>query len=94
MAHIYWTKKNRVEKKQALEELMRELTSVTDTRFAVKHESDDSGAHLVAYIERNVNGTIPDKKDLEGKFLGWRLVILHVPDGWIKYVMMAKKYED
>ena len=94
MAHIYWKDSNKVEKKEAIAALMREIPKYTDTQFTAKVESDDGGSHLVAYIERNLDDSIPDKQDLPSKFLGWRLLVIHVHEGFIKYVMNAKKYDE
>jgi hypothetical protein len=93
MAHIFWNKGEKADKKEAIEGLMQELVKVTDTPFAAKAESDDAGSHLVAYIERNEDDSIPDKYDLPEKFLGWRLLVVHVHEGYIKYVMNRAKYE-
>ena len=49
---------------------------------------------MVAYIERNLDDSIPDKQDLPEKFLGWRLLVIHVHEGFIKYVMNARKYDE
>tara|TARA_R110000824_G_scaffold161022_1_gene336157 strand:+ start:112 stop:396 length:285 start_codon:yes stop_codon:yes gene_type:complete len=94
MAHIFWNEGDRVDKKAAVDALMRELPKFTDTQFTAKVESDDAGSHLVAYIERNIDDTIPDKHDLPGKFLGWRLLVIHVHEGFIKYVMNGKRYDE
>ena len=94
MAHIFWNKGEKAEKKEAIEALMYELPKFTDTQFTVKAESDDAGSHLVAYIERNLDDSIPDKRDLPEKFLGWRLLVIHVHDGFIKYVMNSKRYDE
>ena len=93
MAHIFWNKGEKADKKEAIDALMRELVRVTDTTFIVKAESDDAGSHLVAYIERTDDDEIPDKKDLPEKFLGWRLLVVHVHEGFITYVMNAKRYD-
>jgi len=94
VTHIFWNEKDKADKKEAIEALMRELPKFTDTPFAVKAESDDAGNHLVAYIERNLDDTIPDKQDLPEKFLGWRLLVVHTHEGYIKYVMNARRYDE
>ncbi len=93
MAHIFWNKGEKADKKEAVAALMRELVKVTDTPFTAKAESDDAGSHLVAYIERDLEDNIPDKKDLPEKFLGWRLLVVHVHEGFIKHVMNRASYE-
>ena len=93
MAHIFW-KGEKAPKKEAIEALMRELVSVTDTPFTVKAESDDAGGHLTAYIERDLKDNIVDKKELPQKFLGWRLLVVHVHEGYIKYIMNRARYDD
>ena len=94
MAHIFWNKGEKAEKKEAIDALMRELVKVTDTPFTAKVESDDAGSHLVAYIERDLDDTIPDKRDLPEKFLGWRLLVIHVHEGFIKHVMNRMPYDE
>ncbi len=94
MAHIYWNKEDKVSKKDAIEALMRELVNVTDTPFTAKAESDDAGGHLTAYIERDISDEIVDKKDMPDKFLGWRLLVVHVHEGYIKHIMNRERYDD
>ena len=94
MAHIFWNKGEKADKKEVVEALMRELVKVTDTPFTAKVESDDAGSHLVAYIERELDDSIPDKINLPEKFLGWRLLVIHVHEGYIKYVMNRTPYDE
>jgi len=94
MANIFWKDSEKVDKKEAIEALMHEMHKYTDTRFQVKAEQDDTGTHLVAYIERNLDDSIPDKRDLPPKFLGWRVITVHVHEGYVNYVMNApRSYE-
>ena len=93
MAHIFWNKGEKAGRKEVVEELMRELVKVTDPPLAAKVESDDAGSHVVAYIERDLEDNIPDKIDLPEKFLGWRLLVIHVHEGYIKHVMNRASYE-
>ena len=94
MAHIFWNKGEKAGRKEVVDELMRELVNVTDTPFTAKVESDDAGSNVVAYIERDLQGNIPDKKDLPEKFLGWRLLVIHVHEGYIKHIMSRTPYDE
>ena len=52
-----------------------------DTEFRVLFHSDDMGEHIVVAFE----GAVPaDSKDkLRTPFMGWRLVRLEVPEGYL-----------
>ena len=52
-----------------------------DTEFRVLFQSDDMGEHVVVAFE----GEVPsDSKDtLRTPFMGWRLVRLEVPEGYL-----------
>lgn len=94
MANIFWKESEKADKKEAVDALMHEMHKYTDTPFFVKAEHDDSGSHLSAYIERNLDDSIPDKQDLPEKFLGWRVLTIHVHEGFIKHVMNGRRYDD
>ena len=88
MANIYWTGK-KAPKKETREALMGLLVDNTPNRFTVRFDSDDGGGHVVAIIERNpgesCDGLSPydNWQDRPMKFMGWRVLYMHVPDGYI-----------
>ena len=52
-----------------------------DTEFRVLFQSDDMGEHVVVAFE----GSVPadSKEKLRTPFMGWRLVRLEVPEGYL-----------
>lgn len=91
MASIYWTG-DKASEEEVEKALMRELVECTDNAFAVKKESDGSGAHISIYVEKkdpNVNNNFTWKKDIPPKFMGWRTLKIFVPFGYIKAIMDA-----
>ena len=53
-----------------------------DTEFRVLFQSDDMGEHVVIAFEGSVP---PDcKEKLRTPFMGWRLVRLEVPEGYLE----------
>ena len=83
MANI-WGKSDKVSKKEVRQALMLEMTYNTDNRFTVGFASDDGGHHAVCYAERDPNSEdSPFKDKIPSKFMGWRVLFLHVPDGYI-----------
>lgn len=91
MASIYWTG-DRVSEKEVKEALMAELVECTDGAFTVRKESDGSGTHISIYIEKIDSNTTNDflwNKELPPKFMGWRLLRIFVPIGYIKAIMDA-----
>lgn len=52
-----------------------------DTEFRVLFHSDDMGEHIVVAFE----GTAPEesKDKLQDPFMGWRLVRMEVPEGYL-----------
>ena len=52
-----------------------------DTEFRVLFHSDDMGEHVVVAFEGNVPSESKDK--LHSPFMGWRLVRMEVPEGYL-----------
>ena len=52
-----------------------------DTEFRVLWQSDDGGHHVVVAFEGEVP---PDSKELlKSPFMGWRLIRMKVPEGYL-----------
>ena len=91
MAHIYWTG-DKAPEEDAKKALMSELVECTDSTFTVRKESDGSGIHISIYVEKedpNKNNDFVWKKHLPVKFMGWRILTIFVPIGYIKTIMDA-----
>ena len=77
------TKATKKELKAALKVIAPELT---DTRFVITFQSDDGGHHAVNIAEREPDTEASPFKNPEAlprRFMGWRVLKLHVPDGYI-----------
>ena len=93
MANIYWAG-DKAPKEEATKALMKELVECTNNRFYARHESDGTGAHLCAIIEvtsTQDRSKFKWKKKLPPKFMGWRLVVVFVPIGYIDSILLAKE---
>ena len=92
MAHIYWTG-DRASEEEVKKALMKELVDMTDSAFTVRKESDDTSTHMSVYVEKKNPNTNNDfvwkKEQLPPKYMGWRVLILFCPIGYIKGVMEA-----
>jgi len=89
MAHIYWTG-DKAPEEEVKKALMEEMVDCTDNAFTVKKESDDTSTHMSVYVEKKDTSKNTDfvwNKQLPPKFMGWRLLIIFVPVGYIKNVM-------
>ena len=66
------------------------VPELTDQSFHCYIANDDGGTHLVCAIERRED----DSKDIKGhlplRFMGWRSIILSVPNGYIKTFLKDK----
>lgn len=88
MANIYWAGE-KAPKKELREALMGLLVDKTPNRFTVRFDSDDGGGHVVAIVERDAGQSCNDRTPYDGwddrptKFMGWRILYMHVPDGYI-----------
>ncbi len=76
-------------KKEVREGLMALAATSTPNRFNVRFDSDGSGACVILMVERE-KGEDSDGKspfanwpEKPAKFMGWRTIYLHVPDGYI-----------
>ena len=49
-------KKERADRKPTIEKLKEIMVELTETAFTVKVGSDDSGTHMCAYVERDLDG--------------------------------------
>ena len=97
MANIYWTG-GKAPEEEVRKALMKELVDYTDNAFTVRKGSDDTSAHMSVYIEKedpNINNDFEWKKEeqLPPKYMGWRILIIFVPVGYIKVIMDAKVKE-
>ena len=72
------------ERAKVREAIMKALVEITDNQFAVAFESDDGGTHVCVRIERNPDDTIGYTERIEGKIMGWRVIHMNVPDGYLR----------
>ena len=76
-------------KKEVREALMSLAAESTPNRFNVKFDSDGSGACVVLMGERDAgedcNGKSPFSgwPEMPAKYMGWRVVFMHVPNKYI-----------
>ena len=95
MADIYWTGPKAPEE-EAKKALMIEMVECTNSAFTVKRESDGSSMHLSVYVEKrepSENTNFVWNKALPPKFMGWRIIIIFCPIGYIKGVLDAPTRE-
>ena len=90
MAHIYWTG-DKAPEKEVKKALMKEFVDLTDSAFTVRKESDDTSTHMSVYVEKKEPNTNNDfqwkKEQLPPKYMGWRVLIIFIPIGYIKAIM-------
>jgi len=83
MANIYWSGP-KASKKEVFDTLMKEAVDFTDNRYVVCFESDDTGSHIALKVEKNEDDTTGFKKFPDwGKYMGWRLLKINVPSGYL-----------
>ena len=76
-------------KKEVREALMSLAAESTPNRFNVRFDSDGSGACVILMVERDPgedsNGKSPFTgwPEMPAKFMGWRVVFMHVPNKYI-----------
>ena len=76
-------------KKEIKSALMSLAADSTPNRFNVKFDSDGSGACVILMVERDKdedsNGKSPfdDWTKMPAKYMGWRVIFMHVPDSYI-----------
>ena len=83
-------KTQRANREQTIDKLKDIMVDLTETAFAVKVGSDDSGIHMSAYVERDPDGNDVCKRP-PMSLDGWRIVCILVPDGYIKHILEAKR---
>lgn len=96
MANLYWRGK-KAPKDEAVKALMSELVDCTDCRFYVRPESDGTGAHLSAYVETTHTKDTTKfvwKREPPHKFMGWRVIKMFVPIGYINIILLSKESSD
>jgi len=80
-------------KKAPHEEVEDKITEICilnwDTEFRVLFQSDDGGNHVVVAFE----GEVPKdaKNELRSPFMGWRLIRMLVPEGYLGVFYPLKK---
>ncbi len=80
---------DKASKKEVREALMSMAAESTPNRFNVKFDSDGSGACVILMVERDPgvdsNGRSPFDSwpSMPAKYMGWRVVFMHVPDKYI-----------
>ena len=76
-------------KKEVREALMSLAADNTPNRFNVKFDSDGSGACVILMVERDAGEDSNGKSPFDGwdsmpaKFMGWRVVFMHVPNKYV-----------
>ena len=76
---------------EAIEEIKRLLVDATDEAFHVTPKSDDYGSHICYYVERTIEDVSGLKYRLSQKILGWRVVFMSCPNGYIKAFFDTKR---
>ena len=76
-------KKEKSSPKEVIDGAMKLALELTDQRFKCYISSDDGGSHLVCAIERDEYDVSDIKGHLPSNFMGWRSVILSVPNNYI-----------
>ena len=71
----------------AVEELMPLILDATDETFFVKKGGDNSGASIDVYAETIDTSISPWVQKLPAKFLGWRVIMLQCPRGFIDAIL-------
>jgi len=71
------------DKAETREALMRAAVEITDNRFTVAFENDDTGNHICLYIERNPDDTRGFAEHGPERLMGWRILHMNVPSGYI-----------
>ncbi len=80
---------DKASKKEVREALMSLAAESTPNRFNVKFDSDGSGACVILMVERDQgedsNGKSPfaSWSSMPAKYMGWRVVFMHVPNKYI-----------
>ena len=81
-----WDPSHKATKQELREVLMSIAPDLTDNRFVITFASDDGGHHAVIVSERDPDSEQSPFKNssvLPSGFMGWRVLRLHVPHGYI-----------
>ena len=89
MANIYWNNE-KTESNLAVKLMKEYMVDMTESRFFVRQEGDDSGSYLCVYVERDKDGGTTCQRLLD-KFEGWRTVLVYTPYEYIKYILENRK---
>jgi hypothetical protein len=89
MANLYWNNE-KTDSDEAVKLMKEHMVDLTESRFFVRQEGDDSGSYLCVYVERDEEGNKTSQR-LPDKFEGWRTVLVYTPHEFIKYVMESRK---
>tara|TARA_E500000331_G_scaffold346116_2_gene384552 strand:- start:298 stop:555 length:258 start_codon:yes stop_codon:yes gene_type:complete len=66
-----------------IEDLLHEICIIEiGEEYRIFQQSDDGGNHVVVAFEKSVPSNA--KQYLPGIFMGWRLIIMVVPEGYLK----------
>ena len=100
MANIFFTGE-KLEKQEAINSVMVEISNYFDGRYEAKAASDDGGSVLEVYVEVDkpsisILEQHPDFPLLEivPKWGGWRCQVIKVPPGYIDSVMLVPERDD
>ena len=91
MATRYFNKV-KTSKKEARDVAMKLLVDCTKANFTVIFQADGCGTHLVAVVEKN-GGIESLDNPLPSIINGWRVVVVFVPEGYIKVFYPPKRIE-
>jgi len=84
MADVHKKSENpKLSKKEIIKTLTEEAPMYTKNKFIVSCESDDCGNHVVLRVERNTDGTSGLHKHPDIKHMGWRVISISVPEGYL-----------
>lgn len=86
-------KKNNIKVSEAevVQAAMKLMPDLTNEKFWCYIKSDDGGSHLVCAVERDESDKSDIKDHLPNNFMGWRSVILSVPNDYIETFFKNKK---
>ena len=86
MANLYF-EGEKSPKEEATKKLTEHVKNICDDKTMVRFESDDGGAHIVIYIEREIpSDPLPPflRDSLHfSKWMGWRQMVVKCPIGSI-----------
>ncbi len=100
MANIFFTGE-KLDKQEAINSVMVEISNYFDGRYEAKAASDDGGSVLEVYVEVD-KPSIPILEqhpdfplfEIVPKWGGWRCQVIKVPPGYIDSVMLVPERDD